>query len=47
MCEVTAMSEKNDSALILDPNKLSRIQEENPFVRISDFYPPSTIPARS
>ena len=30
------MAEKNDLAFILDPDKLSRIQEENPFVRISD-----------
>ena len=30
------MAEKNDSAFILDPEKLSRIQRENPFVRISD-----------
>ena len=36
MCEVTAVAEKNDSVFILDSEKLNRIQEENPFVRISD-----------
>ena len=30
------MAEKNDPTFILDPDKLNRIQEENPFVRISD-----------
>ena len=30
------MAEKNDSAYVLDPEKLASIQRDNPFVRISD-----------
>ena len=30
------MAEKNESAFVLDPQRLSSIQQENPFVRISD-----------